>query len=126
MPPSSNFACNTMEVRSDFKDLLELLNARAVDFVVVDAHAIAHHGCPRLTGDIDVPFLPTEKNIARLLSASDEFDFGSAGITEEDLKNPHKVIQLVYSPVRIDLMSSISGVSNEATWCGREAGELAG
>lgn len=57
----------------DFKEFLSLLNSRRVEYLVVGGYALAAHGCPRYTGDIDIWFNPTNANIAALLSALDDF-----------------------------------------------------
>ncbi len=74
-------------------------------------YALAFHGAPRHTGDIDIFVKPDAKNVIRILEALDEFGFGSVGLKEEDLITPNNVIQLGFPPVRIDIITSISGVA---------------
>jgi hypothetical protein len=100
-----------MEVQQDFKELLELFNAHKVKYLIVGGYALAFHGAPRYTGDIDLFVKPDAENAARILDALNEFGFGSVGLREEDLKTPNKVVQLGFPPVRIDIITSISGVS---------------
>lgn len=100
-----------MEVQPDFKDLLELLNAHKVEYMIVGGYALAFHGAPRYTGDIDILVRPNAENSRRVLTALDEFGFGSVGLTEDDFKNPDKVVQLGVPPVRVDIITSITGVS---------------
>jgi hypothetical protein len=109
----------------DFKEFAELLNARTVDYLVVGGYALAAHGHPRYTGDIDFWVRPTTENIARLLSALDDFGFGSLGLTASDFATD-TVVQLGQPPRRIDLMTSIDGVAFEACFARREQVELAG
>lgn len=111
-----------MEVQKDFKELLELFNAQHVEFLIVGGYALALHGFPRYTGDIDILVQPDRENASRILSALDAFGFGSIGLGEEDLTTPGKVIQLGYPPVRIDIMTSLSGVSWEDAYKGRVKG----
>jgi hypothetical protein len=99
-----------MEVQPDFKELLELLNAHAVEFVIVGAHALAFHGAPRYTGDIDIYVKPALQNAERVMAALGEFGFGGVGLSKDDFIAPNKVIQLGHPPVRIDIVTSISGV----------------
>ena len=94
----------------DFKEFLSLLNTRRVEYLVIGDYALAAHGHPRYTGDIDIWFNPTEPNIAALLGALDDFGFGALGISPEDLSRAESVVQLGYPPSRIDLLSSIDGV----------------
>jgi hypothetical protein len=99
-----------MDVQADFRDLLGFLNSRRVEYVVVGAYALAHHGIPRNTGDLDLYVRPEPDNAGRLLQALGDFGFGSLGLKVEDFLQPAQVIQLGYAPVRVDLLTSISGV----------------
>ncbi|KAA3620377.1 MAG: hypothetical protein DWQ05_00090 [Calditrichaeota bacterium] len=100
-----------MEVQSDFKELLKLFNAHQVEYIIVGGYALAFHGAPRFTGDIDIFVLPTAENSKKVMNALEEFGFGAIGIKKEDFQFPDKVIQLGVPPVRIDILTSISGVS---------------
>lgn len=111
-----------MEVQQDFRDLLELFNAHDVDYMIVGAHALAFHGAPRYTGDIDILVRADAENAERILRALDRFGFGSVGLTVEDFSSPDKVVQLGMPPVRIDIVTSITGVSWEEAKSGREKG----
>ena len=102
-----------MELYHDFKELLELFNAQKVEYIIVGGYALAFHGAPRYTGDIDILIRPNAENARRVLSALDEFGFGSVGLTEEDFKILDKVVQLGVPPVRVDFMTSITGVSTD-------------
>jgi len=102
-----------MEAQQDFKKLLELLNDRGVEHVIVGAHALAFHGAPRYTGDLDIYIRPTAENAERVMVALADFGFGSLGLSEKDFSVPDRVVQLGYPPVRIDLVTSLSGVSWE-------------
>jgi hypothetical protein len=79
--------------------------------MIVGGYALAFHGAPRYTGDIDLYVKPDQKNAQQILIALDKFGFNSVGIKQEDLENPNKIIQLGIPPVRIDIITSISGVS---------------
>ena len=82
-----------MEVQPDFRDLLALLNTHKVDYMIVGAYALAFHGAPRYTGDIDILVKPDEVNAQRIMAALDEFGFGSTGLSAVDFESPDKVIQ---------------------------------
>jgi hypothetical protein len=99
-----------MEVQKDFKELLELFNRHNVEYVIVGAYALAHHGVPRFTGDIDIYVHPTPENAQKILAALDDFGFGSLDLTAEDFQKPGSVVQLGVPPVRIDIITSITGV----------------
>lgn len=115
-----------MKLQSDLREFVELLRSRGVDFIVVGAHALAFHGHPRFTGDIDLWLRPTAKNAQRVVAALDEFGFGGVGLTTEDFTQPGQVVQLGRPPNRIDLLTEITGVTFDAAWSRRVAGELDG
>ncbi len=100
----------TLDVQPDFRDLLALFNAHKVEYVVVGAYALAFHGAPRFTGDMDILVRPAVRNARRIIAALTEFGFGSLGLTVEDFKEAGRVVQLGVAPVRIDLMTSLTGV----------------
>ena len=115
-----------MKLEPDLREFIELLNAREVRYVVVGAFALAHHGRPRYTGDIDFFVEPSERNADRLSQVLKQFGFANIGVATEDFTAPDQVIQLGVEPHRMDLMTSISGVTFEEAWVNREYGELDG
>ena len=121
-PPWRSFVINTMEVQPDFRDLLALLNEHKVEYLIVGGYALAFHGAPRFTGDIDIFVRPDTKNAARVLAALAAFGFRFPNLTAEDFENPNKVVQLGVPPVRIDIITSISGVSWEEAEAAKEPG----
>ena len=110
------------KIPRDFKELLELLNAHKVEYLVVGGYALAFHGAPRFTGDIDLFVKPEGANAKRILSVLDEFGFGSLNFSESDFTSPDNVVQLGVPPVRVDIMTSLTGVS----WEKAEAGKIRG
>lgn len=111
-----------MEIQKDFRELLELFNAHNIDYVIVGGYALAFHGAPRFTGDIDILIKPNEQNAKRILAALAEFGFASLDISEADFTSDGNVIQLGVPPVRIDIMTSLTGVPSEKALAGRVAG----
>lgn len=111
-----------MEAQKDFKELLELFNGHKIEYMIVGAYALAYHGAPRFTGDIDIFIKPSIENAQRILSALADFGFGSLNLTIEDFQNPDSVVQLGVPPVRIDIMTSITGV----TWEKADQGKVKG
>jgi predicted nucleotidyltransferase len=100
----------------DFKDLLRLFNDQKVEYLVVGGYAMAAHGHPRYTGDIDLWILAAAENAARIMTALRQFGFGASGLVESDFQKPEQVIQLGYPPVRIDLMTDIDGLTFADCW----------
>jgi hypothetical protein len=108
-----------MEIPSDFKELLELLNAHKVDYIIVGGYALAFHGAPRYTGDLDIYVRPDRENAERVLATISEFGFGSLDLAKEDFEAQDNVIQLGRPPVRVDLITSLTGITWEEVFSGR-------
>jgi hypothetical protein len=117
-------------LNEDFRDLLAALLAAGARFLVVGAHAMAVHGVPRATGDLDVWISPEPSNGDRVWSALERFGapVEALGVSRRDLATPGMVIQIGLPPRRIDLLTAVSGVDFETAWAGRVShavGELA-
>jgi len=105
-----------MEISKDFEEFLQLLNEHKVRYLVIGGYAVAIHARPRFTNDLDV-FVDTERpNAESVLAALKDFGFGDVGIMLDDLTNVDQVIQLGFPPFRIDLLTSITGVSFPEAW----------
>lgn len=110
----------------DFIDFIALLNQHSVDYMVVGAHALAFHGRPRHTGDLDIWIKPSEQNAAKLVDVLKDFGFASLGLTEADFLKDNYVTQLGYPPLRIDILNSISGVDFDDAYTNKIEGEVDG
>ena len=115
-----------MNLQKDLREFIELLNALEARYLVVGAYAVAYHGYPRYTRDIDLFVDNSLDNGARLLKAIEQFGFGGTGLVLSDFTQPDQIIQLGVEPNRIDIMTFLSGVSFEEAWATREQGELEG
>ena len=113
-----------MPLTKDLREFVECLNSNKVEYLVVGALAVSWHGFPRYSGDIDFFVRVSNENAARILAAIREFGFASQDITAADLTAADQVIQLGNEPNRIDLMTSISGVSFEDAWSTRVVGKI--
>ncbi len=102
-----------MNLPPDFKEFLRLLADHCVEYVIVGGYAVARHGYPRFTGDLDVLIYPSAENACRLLAAIEEFGFGSLGLEVNDFTELGRVVQLGMPPLRIDLLTSLDGVSTD-------------
>lgn len=103
----------------DFREFAELLNASGAEYLIVGGYALAAHGHPRYTGDLDFWIGCDAGNARCVLEALDKFGFGTLGITKSDLTTPQQVIQLGFPPRRIDLLTTIDGVEFEACYARR-------
>jgi hypothetical protein len=108
-----------MPLPEDWRQFIELLNSNGVEYVVVGAVALAHHGFPRYTGDLDVLVRNSTDNSKRLESALGEFGLAALGLKAVDFVDSYRVIQLGLSPNRIDLLTSLTGVRFDEAWAGR-------
>jgi hypothetical protein len=111
-------------LQKDLREFIELLNSHKVEYLIVGGHAVAFHGYPRFTGDIDIFVRPVPENAARVLAVLVDFGFGSTGLDVAALTSPGKVIQLGRPPNRIDLLTSISGVEFDQAWSDRVESQL--
>lgn len=112
--PDVWFACmSAAELNPDFLDMFDALIQENVEFVLVGAHALAVHGLPRATGDIDFFVRPSMDNAERVMHALERFGAPiiAHGIRAADFQTPDNVYQLGLPPRRIDLLTGISGVS---------------
>ena len=110
----------------DFIDFIELLHKYEVDYMIIGAHALAFHGRPRHTGDLDIWINPVNENAEKMLKVIDDFGFASLGLKKEDFLNDNYVTQLGYPPLRIDILNAISGVQFEEAFGNKINAEVDG
>lgn len=113
-----------MDLAPDFSEFCELLIAHHVDFVIVGAHALAFHGAPRFTGDLDILVRPAADNAGRLLAAITAFGFPTSHLNADAVVNPRTVIEMGVPPVQLHIMSGVDGVTWDEVWRGKEPGPL--
>jgi hypothetical protein len=97
-------------LNKDFREFIESLNLNKVKYLVLGGYAIAFHGHPRYTKDLDIWLELSEENALNVMKALDDFGFGSLDFTKEDFLHEGMVVQLGYPPNRIDLINSPDGV----------------
>lgn len=100
----------------DFRDILSCLISEDVEFIVVGAYALAAHGFPRATGDIDIWVSDSPDNARRIMRALTRFGAPVSDVSEEDFSSPETVVQLGVEPCRIDVLTSIDGVAFGEAW----------
>jgi len=98
-----------MILAQDFEDFVKLLNRHGVEYMVVGGYALAFHGKPRHTGDLDIWINISEENAQRMLKVLRNFGLSSMGFTKEDFIKPGYISQIGYPPLRIDILNSIDG-----------------
>ena len=113
-----------MSLHGDFREFLSLLIAHRVRFLIVGAHALAVHGRPRFTGDLDIWTERELENATKLVAALAEFGF--AGLSPTPLTEPNRVLSLGREPVCIDVLTHIPGLRFEQAWSRRVEVDLGG
>ena len=110
----------------DFRDMLSVLCDEGVEFLLVGAYALATHGLPRATGDMDIWIRCSQENAARVWRALRRFRAPLTGLNEDDLNTPNLVFQIGIAPRRIDLLTSIDAVQFDEAWPDRRVVEIEG
>ncbi len=113
-----------MKVEKDFVDLLRLFDRNRVKYCVIGAYALAFYATPRYTKDLDILVEPSINNSKKIIKSLVEFGFGSLNLSAKDFSRKCTIVQLGYEPVRIDLITSIAGVSFRKVWQNKGLGKF--
>ena len=113
-----------MVLTQDFREFFQSLNEHNVRYLVIGGYAVAFHGHPRYTKDIDVWIEADKTNAEKLIDALRAFGFGSLGLEAEDFLDPDEIIQLGYPPNRIDLLTALKGVDFDTCYASRIVVEI--
>ena len=100
-----------IRLHQDFKDFLKLLNSHNVEYLVIGGYAVGYHGYPRTTGDIDIWVANHADNATKIVKVLIEFGFNVPELSEKMFLEEGKVIRMGFPPVRIEILTSISGVN---------------
>src|ERR1041384_2989858 len=106
-------------LNQDFREILSAFNAAGVEYLVVGAYAVAAHGLPRATGDIDLWIRPSPENAQRAWRALAEFGAPMERVSADDLSTPDMIVQFGVVPDRVDIITSIEGVAFGDAWPAR-------
>jgi len=98
-------------LNQDYKEMLSLLIEEKVEFILVGAYALAAHGFPRATGDIDIFIRPNRKNAVNIYECLAKFGAPLEGVSVEDFSSPGVIFQIGLAPRRIDILTTIDAVS---------------
>lgn len=113
-----------MVLTQDFREFFQSLNEHNVRYLVIGGYAVAFHGHPRYTKDIDVWIEADKTNAEKLIDALRAFGFGSLGLEAEDCLDPDEIIQLGYPPNRINLLTALKGVDFDTCYASRIVVEI--
>jgi hypothetical protein len=115
-----------MVLNPDFREFIECLNANQVRYLVVGGYAVAFHGHPRYTKDLDIWIQPTLENAQKVIQALAAFGFASLNLVASDFAQSDQVVQLGYPPNRINLITSPDGVDFETCYQSKIESDLDG
>jgi predicted nucleotidyltransferase len=113
-------------LNQDFKEFIKSLNNNDVRYLVIGGYAVALHGYPRYTKDIDIWVELSPNNAKKIIQALDDFGFGSLKLKESDFLEADMIIQLGYPPNRIDIILSPAGVDFQTCYTNRVVVEVEG
>jgi predicted nucleotidyltransferase len=99
-----------MTLDTDFEDFVALLNKHEVDYMIVGGYALAFHGKPRHTGDLDIWINISDENAQKMVKVINEFGMAALGMEKEDFLLQGGITQIGYPPLRIDILNEIDGV----------------
>lgn len=116
----------TIQLPTDFREFLRLLNIHEIAYLLIGGYAVGYHGFPRSTGDMDIWIASTPENARKIVRALDEFGFSEAGATESLFQQPHKIIRMGNPPLRIEMLTTISGVEFASCYAARVEAEIDG
>jgi hypothetical protein len=100
----------TINLPPDFKELLKLFNSHQVEYLIIGGYAVAYHGYPRATADINLWIASTAENSEKVVSVLTEFGFGLPELTPELFQKPDQVIRMGVAPMRVEILTGISGL----------------
>jgi hypothetical protein len=92
------------------REFLELLNENHVEYLLIGGYAVGYHGFPRATADMDIWIASSEPNAEKIIAALEAFGFGGTGITADLFLGPDKITQMGNPPLRIEILTTISGL----------------
>ena len=113
-------------LNQDFREFIQSLDDNHVRYLVIGGYAVAVHGYPRYTRDIDIWIEMTPDNAANMVKALEQFGFGSLGLQISDFLTPDQIIQLGYPPNRIDLITTPPGIEFKSCYASRVEVEIDG
>lgn len=109
-----------MTLDPDFEDFIRFLNQYEVDYLIVGGYAMAFHGRPRYTGDLDIWIDISELNSEKMIQVLDAFGFSSLGFQKDDFLKENLINQIGYPPLRIDILTNIDGISFEEAYAQKQ------
>jgi predicted nucleotidyltransferase len=116
----------TIQLPPDFKEFLRLLNSHQVEYLLIGGYAVGYYGYPRATADMDIWIATEPENAAKVVEVLQEFGFGVEDLTPDLFLKAEQIIRMGVPPVRVELLTTISGVSFEECYAARQIDILDG
>lgn len=116
----------TIQLPPDFKEFLQLLNAHDVKYLLIGGYAVGYHGYPRATVDMDIWVAIHPQNAQKIVTTLTEFGFNLPELTTDLFLEKDKIIRMGVPPIRLEILTSISGVEFETCYQNRVEDELDG
>jgi predicted nucleotidyltransferase len=113
-----------IELHPDFREFLKYLNSQEVEYMLIGGYAVGYHGYPRATGDMDVWIAVDQKNANKVVMALHEFGMPRTELTKELFLESNRVVRMGVPPVRIEIITGISGVEFRDCYSRRESIEI--
>ena len=115
-----------MKAEKDYEEILKLFNRHKVKYCIIGAFAVALYARPRYTKDIDIFIDSSPENAEKIIKALAEFGFEDLDLSEDDLCQKGNIIQLGYEPLRVDIVTSLSGISFDQVWKSKVGADYGG
>jgi len=101
---------DTIQFPTELREFLELLNEHHVEYMLIGGYAVGYHGFPRATADMDIWIATSEPNAGKIIAALEAFGFAGTGMTPDLFLGPDKITQMGNPPLRIEILTTISGL----------------
>jgi hypothetical protein len=105
---------------------LKLLDVHHVEYLLIGGYAVGYYGYPRATGDIDIWIAANQANAKKIMAALEEFGFGDTGMSANLFVEPDQIVRMGNTPLRIEIMTTISGVAFAEAFTKRVVDEIDG
>lgn len=115
-----------IKLPNDFKEFLRLLNSHQVEYLLIGGYAVGYYGYPRATNDMDVWVAVYPDNAERLVDVMQAFGFSVPGLSKDLFLREQKIVRMGVPPMRIEVLTGISGVAFEECYADRIVGEIDG
>ena len=108
-----------IEFPRDFKEFLQLLNSKKIEYLVIGGYAVGYHGYPRATGDLDIWIAINERTAMKMVEVLKDFGFSPPELQKKLFLRKQKVIRMGVPPMRLEILTSIDGVDFKTCFCNR-------